>query len=258
MRYFSNDVASFYCDEDVLPSVMNLCALIKQYSFILKPFRGMNEEVRKILSAQGFQLYPTVKRTTLFYENLTNSFFKIIHPLTMKKKVFSLFANRARSLYHLSLDLLDQGIKVPRVTAYGMFKKDKKPFFVMKKIEGKSLNDILIKEKGDIPEEVYRKVMEEVARFHTAGYWLGDAHLSHIFIDDTCISGFIDIDSIRRNRPFRLKNLAKDLAGLNHPGLPLTEGQKKELLKIYMDALNIGDREQFVQMVKNYTERRWK
>jgi hypothetical protein len=301
MKYFKNDVAAFNYNETVLPSVINLCNLIKVYPFILEPFRGMNEKVEAILSSAGFTLYSTVKKTTLFYESTTDCFFKILHPLTLKHKISFLFKDRTRAIYKLSEYLLSKGIKVPQIMAYGLLKSSRvivhphpnpppsrgrelirsadkyspstggrglgvggaellrsRLFFVMKRLEGKSLYDILLREKKTIPKEMYLKIVDKVAEVHSLGHWLGDAHLSHIFVNDSGVSGFIDIDSIKKNRPFRLKNLAKDLAGLNHPELPVTEDEKMKLLNYYMNRVDIRKREIFLRLLKHYTERRWK
>lgn len=258
MKYFKNDVASFYYDETVLPSVINLCNLIKEYPFILKPFRGKDEKVEAILSSSGFILYPTVKKTTLFYDRTTDCFFKILHPLTIKNSILFFLMDRARHIYNLTEYLKTKGIKVPMIEAYGKLWKDRRPFFVVKRVEGKSLYDTLIRERKTLTTEIYLKVMDEVAEFHSLGYWFGDAHLSHIFVNDKEVSGFIDIDSIRKNTPFVLGNLAKDLAGLNHPKLLITEDEKMVLLDYYMDKLNVEKKERFSRLLKYYTERRWK
>jgi hypothetical protein len=257
MKYFRNDTGSFYYDETVFPSVINVLNLAKEYPSVLRPFRGKNEKVGEILASAGFMLYPTVKKTGLFYESSTDCFFKILYPLTLKYKIYSFFSNKARSVYLLSLNLLSNRIRVPDITAYGMFRKGRIPFFVMKRVDGKSLYDTLVKENGVLSRETYLHIIDEVARFHLLGFWFADAHLSHILMRDRGVSGFIDIDSMRKNRPFRFKNLAKDLAGLNHPKLPLSENGKKELLHFYMDRLNISNREKFLQMIKFYTKRRW-
>ena len=258
MKYRKNDVASFYYSEGVLASIEKICSLLRKYPFVLEPLRGINEEVERLFSSQGFLLYPTVKKTTLFYDQLTDCFFKILQPLTLKYRVFSLLKNRAKSIYRLSEYLLSQGIKVPEVMAYGIFKRERKPFFVARRMKGKPLYDILIREKGTLSKEAYKKVADEVVRFHRFGYWFGDAHLSHIFMNDGAVSGFIDIDSIRKNKPFSIKKLAKDVAGLNHPEVPLTAAEKKELLHYYMEGMNIQNGESFAQLVKLYTVRRWK
>lgn len=260
MKYISNDVISCYSDEALVPSVMNLCALIREYPFLLRPFRRMNEEVRDILSTAGFQLYPTVKKTTLFYEQATGNYFKIIHPLTIKHRIFSMFTDKAGYIYRLSLDLRDKGIKVPRITAYGIFKRFKKPLFAMKRIDGKSLLDIIRNEKRHMRTDIFFKVMEEVARFHSLGYWFGDAQPAHIFVDDSGVSGFIDMDSIRKNRLFRPKNFAKDLAGIFHPELLrlITEKEKTDMINCYLENINIKKKENFLQLFAYYSARRWK
>lgn len=258
MKYFKNDVASFNYNETVLPSVINLCNLIKEYPFILKPFRGKDEKVEAILSSSGFILYPTVKKTTLFYESKTDCFFKILHSSTIKNKIFFLFKDKARAIFNLSEYLILKGVKVPGIMAYGLLKKDRRSFFVMKRIEGKSLHKILIREKKTLTMEVYLKALDEIIKLHSLGYWLGDAHLSHIFVNESGVSGFIDIDSIRRNRLFSLRNRAKDLAGLNHPELPLTKEERREILDYYIKKSGVKDREKFLKLVHFYSDRRWK
>lgn len=283
MKYLKNDMAFFYCAEAVLPSISRFCLLIKDYPFILKPFSGNDEKVKNtlskkqdtiglqinnhlsdlferipIFSIEGFYLYPTVKKTTLFYDHTTDCFFKILHPLTVKNKILSIFTNKARSVYNLSEKLLSNGVNVPEILAYGVFKKGRRAFFIMKRVEGNSLHYILIKKKETLPHEVYRKVIDEIIKLHTMGYWFRDLRLSHVFIKNSEISGLIDIDSIRKNRPFRISNLAKDLAGLNHPDLPLTKSEKMDIFDYYMSKVNMKKRPQFLPLVKLYTERRWK
>ena len=128
----------------------------------------------------------------------------------------------------------------------------------MERVEGESLYDLLIREKKQLPMQTYLKVIEDIAKLHNLGYWLGDAHLSHIFIKDTEVSGFIDIDSIRKNRPYMLRHIAKDIAGVNHPKLPITKKEKNKLLNYYMQISEIKNENRFRQLVKYYTERRWK
>ena len=258
MKYLDNNIVSIYYTEAVVTSITKFCLLIKDYPFIIKPFRGVNEKARDIFSKEHFLLYSTVKRTTLFYDRMIDCFFKILHPLTLKHKIVFHLKNKAKSIYNLSEYLLSRDMKVPRVIAYGFFKKGKVPFFVMKMIEGKSLYDILIRKQNSIPWDMYLEVADEVARFHRLGYWFGDAHLSHIFVNDSGVSGFIDIDTMKNNKPFRLKNLAKDLAGLNHPELPITEEDKIKLINYYMNKLKIKREKDFLKLIKYYSERRWK
>ncbi|OGW39861.1 MAG: hypothetical protein A2Y97_10315 [Nitrospirae bacterium RBG_13_39_12] len=258
MKYFKNDTASFYYNETVFASIKNICILIKDYPLVLEPFRGMNEKAQVMFSSESFQLYPTVSKTTLFYDSKTDCFFKILHPLTLKNSIFFFLIDRSRHIYSLSEYLRLKGIKVPVIEAYGKIGKEKKPFFVMKRVEGKSLYEILIRERKTLPLEIYLKVMDEVSKFHNLGYWFGDAHLSHIFVNDKEVSGFIDIDSIRKNKHFRAKNLAKDLAGLNYPELPVDKDDKMALFDYYMNKLNIEKKERFLRILKYYTERRWR
>lgn len=257
MKLIQNDIASVHLAEEMAASVNNLCHLIRDQPFILEPFRGINEEAKKVFSSEGFQLYSTYAKTTLVYDENTNCFFKIIHPMTLKNRLFWLFRNRARSVYELSGHLLSRNIIVPRVTAYGRFKRGHKPFFAMKKIEGTSLYEI-IKKKESIPFNAYLKIIDEVLKLHSIGYWWGDAHPAHIIIQGGEVSGMLDFEDIRRNRPFRVKNLVKDLAGLNHPELPLTKDEKLVLFSYYADKFSVRNRQKFFQLMRYYTDRRWK
>jgi len=63
---------------------------------------------------------------------------------------------------------------------------------------------------------------------------------------------------MRRNLRTGTRNFAKDLAGLDHPLLPLTEEEKKKLADRYLQAMKIADRAAFLRVLKTYSERRWK
>lgn len=260
MRHIENDTADFYYDpgEAVHDSITRLCDLIRTEPVIIRPVRGINDDIKTLFEKKGFHFYSTVKKTTLFYDPATDSFFKILHPLKLKNKLSFLFMYKSRAIYNLSELLCAQGIKIQQITAYGLLKKGRLPFYLMKKAEGKSLYDTLIRERKSLPLNVYQEALNEMAKLHSAGYWFGDAHLSHIFIKGSTVSGIIDIDSIKRNRPYMVKNLAKDIAGLNHPELPLDSDEKKLLINHYLDAVKLKNRKKFHQMIKHYTERRWK
>jgi hypothetical protein len=260
MKRLENETTCFnYIPGEAMhSSIVKLQDLIKNNPAVLEPAGNMNDNIKNIFLSEGFQLYPTVKRTTLFFDPATNCFFKILHPLKLKNKLSFLFTHKSRKIYNLSELLCAQGIKIQQITAYGLLKKGKLPLYVMKKAEGKSLYDILIREGKRLPMNVYQEAVNETAKLHSAGYWFGDAHLSHIFIKGSAVSGIIDIDSIKKNRPYLVKNIAKDIAGLNHPELPLTDDEKKLLIKHYLDTVNLKNKKKFYQMIKHYTERRWK
>jgi len=260
MKHLENEVArvTFTGTEEMHSSISRLSRLVRDNPSILQPFMDADGHVRDILSSEGFRLYPTVKRTTLFYDPSTDCFFKILHPLSLKNRFFFLVTDRAKYVRDISERLLSKGVKTAEVAAYGSFRKGRLPFFAVKRVEGESLYDILIRGKRNIAMSGYRKVIEEISRLHSLGYWLGDAHLSHIFIKDREVSGIIDIDGIRKNYPFKLSNLAKDIAGFNHPGIPLAGDKKKSLFEYYAAMQQIKNKEKFLRMVKYYTERRWK
>ena len=257
MKLIENDIATIHLAEGMVPSVTKLCLLIKEHPFILEPFRDINEEAKNVFFTEGFQLYSTYAKTTLLFDETTQCFFKIIHPTTLKKRLFWLLKNKARSVYDLSEYLLSNNIRVPGVTAYGLFKRGNKPFFTMEKIEGESLYNI-IKAKGTLNFTTYIKIIDELLKLHNLGYWWGDAHPAHIIIKGGEVSGIVDFEGVRKNRPFRLKNLLKDLAGLNHPELPVTKDERLALFSYYADKLNVRNRGRFFQMLKYYTDRRWK
>ena len=88
MRCIKNDVGSFCCTEDLLPLLEKLCEIIRCSPICLEPFRGINEEMKRLFSSGGFQLYPTVKKTTLIYDPAAECFVKILHPLHIKNKIY--------------------------------------------------------------------------------------------------------------------------------------------------------------------------
>ena len=257
---------------------------MKDFPLLIEPFKGDAEKAKEmfsknnnaacifefeagklpflsdrkpLFSIDSFYIVPTVKKTTLLYDIKTDCFIKIIQPLTFKRRLISLFSNKGRSLYNLSERLSLKGLSVPEILAYGHFHKGRKPFFVMKRIKGESLYELLLNRKQRLPHSIYIKVMDSLLLLHSYGYWFGDLRVSHIFIKRQEISGFVDIDSIRRNLPYRLRNIAKDLAGLNHPGLLLEKDKKKKLFDYYISRSNISKKDSLLILVNKYTEHRW-
>jgi len=291
MNYFKNDEGYFYYrnNEAIRSSLDRLYKIATNNPTVLQPLKGNDEKAGSTLNdnninhnsnskngitngnfalpfrferipffiIDGFYLLPTVKRTTLLYDRMADCFIKIIHPLSMKAKVVSFFINRARSVYLTSEELRSKGLKISKVLAYGMFTKGRGALIVTERVEGNSLHELLIKEKKTLPDEMYVNVINELAILHNAGYWFGDLRASHIFIREQDISGFVDIDSIRRNKPYRLRNIAKDLAGLNHPAMPLGKDQRKRLFDHYTSKSQISDKDRLLRCIKKYTERRW-
>jgi hypothetical protein len=208
--------------------------------------------------AEGFQIYPTVKKTTLLYDPASDCFLKVLHPLSLKHRVQFAVIARSKAIYDTTEYLCSKGVPLQRVEAYGTLTAGSRPLFGVKRADGESLYDIFIRQKQTMNMEHCRAVIGEISRVHSLGFWLGDAHLSHIFVKDGKVSGIIDIDSIRRNRPFMLKNSAKDLAGLNHPELPLSRDDKNSLLDYYLSISGVSRKDKFIRLLKYYTERRWK
>ena len=258
MKYFSDTWAELWYEDSMWPSIEALHALLYEGPLILKPVKDADKDAEAAFAAHGFRLYPTVLRTTLFYDERSDCFFKMLHPIGIKKMILFAFTGTAHRIFRLSRQLSEQGITVPEVTAYGRIRDGNIPLFAMRRAQGRSLYDLLIKEGKTLPADLCLTVIAAVTRFHRAGFWFGDAHLSHIFTDGFAVTGFIDIDSIRRNWRKGLRNYAKDLAGLNHPRLPLTGDKKQELLYHYVKTMGIPDAEDFLEAVTYYSERRWK
>ncbi len=259
MKCIKTDVAKVQHDENesLGNSISKFCRIVRDNPCVLVPVKDADAEVKAILHAEGFELYPTVETTTLFYDRDTDSYFKILHPLSVKHKVkYSLF-DKSKAIYDLSEKFHSRGIKIIRVTAFGVIKQGPRPFYVSKRVDGDCLNNILIKKRNTLTMDEYRNVIDEVAKVHSHGYWLGDAHLAHVFVKDGEVTGFIDIDSIRKNCPYQLKNTIKDIAGLNHPELPLSGDEKTSLLNYYLAKVGLADNRKFTELLKHYTARRW-
>ena len=253
-----NDVLVSHCDDPrIIPCIEQFSSMLTDHPSTLQPFRGIAEGIRDISASYGFQLYSTVKKTTLFYDRAADCFLKILQPLSLKHRIRFLVAYGAERLYKLSLRLRSAGVKVPRVLAHGAIRKGRKPFFVIERVAGHSLYDLLIRKGQVLPHEIYFQIVDKVAALHKLGYWLGDAHIDHVFIEDGEFSGFIDIDSIKKNWPFRLRNLAKDLARLNYPTLPLRMSERMVLLKYYMRLLGISNERHFMELVARCAASRW-
>jgi tRNA A-37 threonylcarbamoyl transferase component Bud32 len=285
MQYDENDMARFYYDSGraVHSCIKRFCEMAADCPLLIMPFKGNDEQTVAALSRQfsagrakdrdhtlpfscdrvpaayadGYYLLPTVRKTSLFYHQESDCFFKILHALTFKNKIVSMFSDRARHVYELTEHLRNKGFQVPRVHAYGMFRKNRAVFYIMERIKGNSLYDILVKKKETLPEEMYVKVIHAVAALHSLGYWFGDLRAAHIFVHDREIAGFADIDSIKKNVPFRLKHIAKDLAGLNQPGLPLQKDEKMTLFEQYISKSHTGNKPRLLNLIRHYSERRW-
>jgi len=260
MKCLKNDVVTYCCNDssNLQTSIERLAGLFRRNPSLLEPFRSLSSEIEDHFRTEGFQIYPTVKKTTLLYDPASDCFLKVLHPLRFKHRVQFAVMTRSKSIYKTAEFLFSKGVPVQRVEAYGTMTLRSRPFFGVKRADGDSLYDIFIRKKQTMNMDHCRAVIAEISKVHALGFWLGDAHLSHIFVKDGKVSGIIDIDSIRKNRPFMLKKTAKDLAGLNHPDLPLSRGEKNSLLDYYLTQSGTRKKEKFILLLKYYTERRWK
>ena len=257
MMRHADHTARIEFHDALAPSITRFLAVLADCSPSRWPSRDAAADV---FSARGFHLYPTWSHTTVFYDSASNCFFKILHrrPTTLRGRVHARITDRGRQIHALSRWLGDRGVPIPRVRAFGVVREGRKPLYALERARGRSLYDLLVRERGTIPLALCRTVIDAVARLHGLGYWLGDAHLSHIFVDQEEVSGFIDIDSIRRNRPPRLANLARDLGRLYHRGLPLGSTDGELLLQQYAARTGLNDVEAFERLAEGYASTRWK
>lgn len=258
MQRYADTCVDVRFEARLQPSILRLRDLVTASPDALLPVRGADDVLASLFSSHGFQLYPTVRSTTLCYDPAADCFLKILHPLRWRRTVRYRVTDRARQIHALAEWLIGRGVPVSRVRAFGRIGHARKPFFAVDRVEGQSLYDILVRAQRAIPAALGRTVIERVAAVHRLGFLLGDAHLSHIFVHDGEVSGFIDIDAIRRNRPFGTHNLARDIAGLNHPGVALAEREKAALLAHYMRRMSLRDKQGFQRLVRDYSAERWK
>ncbi|NJD54890.1 MAG: hypothetical protein FIA94_00615 [Nitrospirae bacterium] len=258
MKHLLSEKIELAYEPSLEDSVQGLVSLVTASPYAVRPVRKLDETASALYAARGFQVYPTVLKTTLFYDGRSDCFFKILHPLDLKHRMIFAVTDRSSRIYELSKKLRAQGIPLPRMMAYGKLRETNAPVIAMERVRGRSLYDAFIRDSKPLAPDLGLKVVEAVAAVHRAGYWLGDAHLSHIFMEGSDVTGFVDVDSIKKNLRGGVRNFAKDLAGLNHPLLLLTDGQKKELADHYLEAMKIRGRAAFLRMLRQYSERRWK
>lgn len=258
MKKIDNSILTCYYNESVEKLLHKIHFFLQEYSTVLKPINGRNDMIKSIFSSNNYEFYPTKKKTTVFYDRESDIFIKILHPLKLKEKLKSKFINPSKKIYLLSEYLNKAGIKIPKILAYGKIKKGNLPFFLMKRIEGFQLKTILIREKRELPKNVYFDIIKNIADLHKMGYWFRDLHLAQIYVNDSKLTGFIDIDSIRKNLFFKIRHQAKDLAGLNHPELDITKKEKEELLDYYMNLMGINCKNKFISYIKKYSNLRWR
>lgn len=258
MKIIENDILFCLYQDSVEMLVQRIYDFFRKHSDILKSINGCNDSLKSLFLQNDFKLYPTKRKTIVFYDEKTKIFVKILYPFKFKEKLKARFTNQSKKVYFLSESLRKAGIKVPAVLAYGKIKKYNLPFFFMERISGSQLKKILIRQKSLLPMDTYFDIMKNVANLHKAGYWFRDLHLAHIYIEDSKMSGFIDFENVHKNIFFKIKKQAKDISGLNHPELQLSEEEKMRILKFYMAELKIKCETKFISYVKHYSETRWK
>jgi|GEM_PF-1414751 tRNA A-37 threonylcarbamoyl transferase component Bud32 len=218
--------------------------------------QGIKLARQPLLYIDGFFLIPTVKKTSLFYHIESDHFVKILHPLSLKDRIVSALVDRGYHLYNLSRRLNRINIGVPDIMAYGYITRGRRVFFIMDRIKGESLYPVMVGDRT-MPLDIYYNVIDKVIRLHREGYWFGDFRLSHVFVHEGEVTGIVDIDSIKKNFPFRINNLAKDIAGFNHPRLPLSSTQRQDIFSYYIEQMDIKRKDRFYSLLRHYTRRRW-
>jgi hypothetical protein len=231
--------------------------LVDENPFLLDPVEGMNDRAAELFSLSGFMLYPTVRKTLLVYDKECDCFIKVLHQLSLKDRIYSLLSDRSRKIFEVSQKLASKGIGGPPIVAYGVISLRKAPFYGMKKMKGISLYDLFIRGGAPVKIKLMTDLMESIARLHAAGFWLGDAHLSHVFAVEDHIEGFIDLDSIRRIALFHLKKRAKDIAGMFHPGVSIPMNDRRSIMEHYMKVARLKKEEKFMNLTDCFIKRRW-
>jgi tRNA A-37 threonylcarbamoyl transferase component Bud32 len=278
MKKFENETFILFSESNItdVAIINNLYGLIKKSPFLIESVNGRGaiytdtsendinlpsipalNERRPIYYEDGFFLIPTVHKTSLLYFVDFDCFVKVIHPLSLKDKILTYLIDRGHQIYNLSKKLNLINLKVPIVSAYGYIKNGKKVLYVMNRIEGESLYPVMTGNES-VSLYIYYNVIDELIKLHKNGYWFGDFRLSHVFINEGKVSGFVDIDSVKKNFPFKISNLAKDIAGFNHPKLPLSYTEKTNIFSYYIEKMDIKKKKKFFKLLEHYTKRRWK
>jgi len=219
--------------------------------------RGIVIEREPLLYIKGFHLIPTVARTTLFYEEETDCFIKIIHPVKVKDKFKGLFFDKAEYVCRIAGELRRAGLMSPQIVSYGRL-EGMRYFYLMKRIEGVSLNYLCLHRREEVTVHLMKSVMSILARFHMERLWHGDLRPSHLFICRDRGLAIIDIDSIRKPLFLFKKHMAKDIAGINHPSLPLSLDERLALFNHYAMESGLRDIKRFLALISHYSERRWR
>jgi len=287
MKEYRDEMLTSWYDEEYINTEVfkRLSSLVKEVPRIFAPVRGGSEDAKimtdrsivrfnsgggyehlrskgimierePILYIKGFYLIPTVEKTTLFYEEETDCFLKIIHPVKARDKIKGIFCDRAERICRIANDLREAGLRCPEIVSCGRL-RGMRYFYLMKRVKGVSLNYLCCHRKEEVTLHLMKRVMSMLAGFHMRGLWHGDMRLSHLFVYRDGGLVIIDIDSIRRN-PFLFKRkMAKDLAGINHPDLPLSHMERLELFNHYVMESGLGDVRGFLELIGYYSERRW-
>jgi tRNA A-37 threonylcarbamoyl transferase component Bud32 len=258
MRH-ADRVARIEFDDALGPSITRLLDALADLRAVPLAIEGSDAPAGPAFSARGFRPYATWPQTTVVYDPASDCFFKFLHrrPTTLRGRIHSLVTDRGRQIHALARWLTDRGVPIPRVRAFGVVREGRTPLYALERARGRSLYDVLVRERQTVSLTLCRTVIDAVAGLHGLGYWLGDAHLSHVFVDQGEVTGFIDVDSIKRNWPPSMANLARDLGRLYHRGLPLGSADGESLLQQYAARTGLKDTEGFRRLAEGYASTRW-
>lgn len=269
IQYRNGDFFGEFSDDFFIEEVKLLIATSNKVPAILTPVRGLNKELAEIFSFIGFIFFPTVLTSTVLKkETAAGTYYvKIYHPIGMFKKLKERIAPKALRTFRKTFHAMKRGLKTPMPLGWCYLKREHKSILLTKEASGKSLYDLLIREKhvhyltaiGLTNEDLIIKVAHEVASAHKAGIFFKDLHLGHIYISDVGIE-FIDLDGIKIKRNLTESELARDISCLNDPDLPFSSKERMCFLIAYLEALqwNGIDKKRLVKKIEEFSLKRYK
>jgi len=248
--------------KELVEEVKNILRIHDKYPEALFPLRGMNDNVNKIFNKIGFELIPTVPSTTVLKKLKSDKtwFLKIYHPLKLKNKLLEGFYPRAKRTFQKTSRFLQYGLNTSEPLGWCYLRRLNKSIFIMDEVKGLSLYDILIRKKTITDKNriknISEKLLNELCLCHSRGIFFGDLHLGHIYPEGDRLY-FIDLDSVIFKKHLRYDDIAKNLAGLNHPLLPLSKEERLSFLYNYAMAMNM-EMEILLEKIKQLTKKRYK
>ncbi len=226
------------------------------------PVRGENDRLKSIFQKVGYELIPTVMSTTVLRKVGAEGawYVKIYHALKWKDRIRERLRPRALRTYLITRRFQSIGLQTPEPLGWCYIKGKNKSLIFTKQARGDSLYDIFIRKKTPFEKinqrEVLEMVLNEMLLAHKSGVYFGDLHLGHIYITERDVE-FIDLDSVKFRGRLRPSEMARNLAGLNHPALPLEKELKSLFLKRYTEEMGL-EPETIKDQIMMFTEKRYR